>query len=798
MVGSIKPTGLGGFGGSRPGSVNLNADPPQSDGRQAAGMGGLQGAQLHQQIIPGQAIKNFLAGVASSAATTGAGGGFNWKHHGGGLEQNEVLAGMLENGGISQDTIEYYIGKVEDPMTVFMQHMVRRQPTFFYKNYQKMKEQFTVDQDTGQICPLKKEFIDDINKLPSFHQTAAINGGVIFGYLLIENMRKSGKEQWSEADFNNASEIACYQALFLEFLNWLFNTKKGVSYTHRLPKKLELQLNNLETIKEEFSKMWEMFDVPFPYASLSFSNAVSTPVEHARVFDPDRYGDYIGYIPQAKRDQAYTNSDYESINAMVDRNVASRRGEYYHEPAPKPAASQPNFDNEVSMTWGTTRNDFDNLTRENMQDYNLRRFFKPIGRDNHYFIPETDWRKIQKVFKRHPEMRQEEGLLRDCYRVVVIDFDNNDGWFSHAVRAEGLDVARVFSNPEVLLPLLEKPENEGDLYMVVAAPMADVVKDEKKLEVDVERIKELGAGIPAIVVDEPIVEQKTTALMQNVKLITDRLTSKFKDNKAAVVFDTLVEWDVFSCVKPEDKTRLFQDAPYLFSDAELKDNERPSVLNAGKHLRRLFNENVIDNNVAGFINSRMTAIVNEWLVNVCGYNAVDGKGGGGKLQIGNFVSDIEDLANELQKNDDQAYGLLTDGAVSNYLTRNLRMFHKVNPHGIPPEEMGVIEKLKDDVDLYVVREFYMANLVNDKGPYHEEFNVPLYIKRSKFPELFKLMEIVVEDPEAPTTAEVHKDHLLRYAASGHVWLFSYVGGDRNVATLRHVDTDKPLVVMGVN
>lgn len=787
MVESIKPRGgLGGFGG-RPGAVSLDGQVPQGDQR----LGGLGAGQLQAQVMPGSTIKTFLSNVASSTAQSG-GGGFNWKNHGGGLEQNEVLAGMLEHGGVSQDTIEYYIGKAEQPMTVFMMEMSRRSPTFFYKNYQKIKEMFKLDQDTGAPCPLKKEFIDEISKVPSFHQVMAVNGGVIFGYLLIEDMKKSGKEQWSESDFNNASEIACYHALFLEMLNWLFNTKKGATFLHRLPKKLEAQLNSLETIKEEFSKMWELFDVPFPYSQLAFVNAVSTPVEYARVFDPDRYGSYIGYIPQQHREQTFRDHDYASIDAMVERNVASRRGYDFQETAPKPAASQPNL-HEVNMTWGTTRSDFENLTRENMRDFDLQRFFKPIGLPNHYFITESDWRKIQKVYRRHPEMKQEEGLLRDCYRVVVIDFSNNDGWFSHAVRAEGLDVARVFSNPELLLPKLEKPENEGDLYMVVAAPMSDVVENEK-LEVNIEKVKELGAGIPAIVIDEQIVDQKTIAIMQNVTLVTERVTNKFKD-KSAAVFDTLTEWDTFSCAKPEDKERLFLDTPYLFVDANLKPTERPSILEAGKHLRRMFNEQIVDNAVCGFINSRLTAIVNEWLVNVAGYNAVDGKGGGGKLQISNFVADIEELAAEFKKNDDQAYGILTDGAAVNYLTVHLQLFHKQNPFGPPSEELGILEKIKDGVDLYVVRSFYLANLVGDKGPFHEEFNVPLYIKRSKFPELFRLMEIVVEEEGKE---EVYKDRLLRFADSNHTWLFSYTLGDRNVATLRHVDTLKPLVVMGLD
>lgn len=797
MAGSLKPTGgLGGFGGARPNSVSLDGAPPQSA---TSGFGGgFNPNPLTAQVMPGSTIKNFLAtGGGSGAALSG----FNWKSHGGGLEQNEVLAGMLENSGaVSQDTIEYLIGKAEEPMVKFMTEMARRSPTFFYKSYQEVKNNFILDQDTGVVCPLKKTFIEEINKFPSFHQIVAVQGAVIFGYLLIEEMRKSGKEQWTSTDFKNACDIACYQILFLEMLNWLFTTKKGATFTHRLPKKLENLMGNLEGIKEQFAKMWEMFDAPFPYATLNFVQAVSTPVEYARVFDPNQYGDYLGYVPHQNSNQASQETTMQSVMDMVTRNAAEfhRSQGSHQQPTYQTAASQENL-NEVGMTWGTIRNDLENLTRSNKGEYDLPRYFKPIGPPNTYFIPESDWRHIQKVYKRHPDMKQEDAVMRNCFRVVVIDLVTDNGWFSQVVRDEKLDVARVFQNPKLLLPKLEAPEDESELYMVVAAPVAEVANE--KLEVDVAKVKELGNGIPAIVIDEQIVETKSAAIINNVNLITNRVTAKFKEDTCAAVFDNLTEWDTFTCATPEDKTRLFLDAPYLFADAALSSQERPSFLDAGRHLKRLFRENVIDNAVCGFINSRLTNITNEWLANQCGYNVVDGKGGGGKLQIDNFVADIDDLAKFLSENDEQAMGVFTDGKVSNYLTQHLQMFYKTNPFLVAPEEMGVLDKIKDDVDLYVIRSFYLANVKGNKGPYYEEANVPQYIKRSVFPEIFHLMEIVVEDQVEEgdvVPEEVYRDKLIRFVGSNNVWLFSYALGDRNVATLRHVDTQVPLVLLGLN
>ena len=799
MSDSIRPTGMGGMG-QRPNSVNLDGGPPSQQHR---GLGGVQ--QPFQQqgaasLMPGSTIKNVLANGMSSAGQNTA-SGFNWKSHSGGLEQNEVLSGMLENSGtVGQDTIDYFIGKAEDPMIKFMYYMARRETPVFWKNYLQVKERFIFDQQTGMECPLKKEFIADVNKLATFHQTVAMQGAVIFGYLLIEELRRSGKEQWSEQDIHNAVQLACYHVLFLELLNWLFNTKKGVSFCHRLPKQLETQLASLDTIKEQFAKMWDTFDAPFPYANLNFVNTISTPVEYARVYDPNNYGEFLGFVPQQARHETAQTQDMHGLQEMINRNAAAYHGHSISHVAPAQQAAKSNsFNNEVGMTWGTIRNDLQNLNRENMREFDVPRYFKPTGRENHYWMPESDWKHIQRVYRRHPDMKQDEVLMNNCFRVIIIDLQADSGYFTKVVRSENYDVTRILTNPALLLPLLDKPENDEDLYMVVAAPLSDVA-DPSTLEVAVEKVKELGKGIPAIVIDEPIIDTKSASIMANVNLITSRTTARFKETSAAVFYN-LTEWDAYTCATKEDKTRLFLDAPYLFADAELKDSERPSFFAAASHLKRLFNEQVIDINLCHFINGRLTNLCNEWLAHECGYNVVDGKGGGGKLQIENLAADIQDLHDELKKSDDQAYHVLMDGTASNYLTERLKMFHKVNPYLTAPEDMGSLDKLKDEVDLYVVRSFYMANIVGNKGPYYEEANVPQYVKRSTFPEIFRLMEIVVEDEPAEgeePQKEVYRDKLVRFADSNNVWLFSYTLGDRNVATLRHVDTQKELVVLGVN
>lgn len=783
-----------GMSGSRPGSVSLDGGPPGSAHR---GLGGTQAITGAAAIMPGSTIKNVLSQGFGVTAGSNPGGGFNWKSNNGGLEQNEVLAGMLESSGAtSKDTIDFFIGKVEEPMIKFIYHMARRETAVFYRNYQTVKDQFIFDRKTGQESPLKKEFIADVNKMHTFHQTVAMQGSIIFGYLLIQELQRSGKESPNETDFNNAVQLACYHILFLEMLNWLFNTKKGVSFTHRLPKELEDTLNNLDAIKEQFSKMWETFETPFPYANLNFVAAISTPVEYARVYDPNNYGEYLGFVPQ-QSNRANHTSDYNDVMELVYRNAAKYNG-YDSSRIAQTTAAKPNISNEVGMTWGTNRNDLHNLTGDNVREFDIPKYFQSIGRENHYWIDEDHWKHIQRVYRRHPEQRQEESLMNNGFRVVILDIhDFNFGWKSVVVRSEKLPVTRKLTDPSVLLPVLERPENDEELYMVIAAPLAEVA-DEKSLEVPVEKVTKLGKGIPAIVVDEPIVDTKTAAVMGNVDIVSQRTLARFS-GPAATVFTELTNWDVYSCVSKEDKTRLYMDAPYLFVDSKLeKASDRPSFYSAAHHLRRMFNEGVIDNNLCNFINGRLTNICNEWLANECGYNVVNGKGGGGKLQIGNLMADFQDLHDELKKSDPAAHGVFTDNTAVNYLTTHLKMFHYVNPYLGEPEEMGALDRIKDEVNLYVIRSFYVVNVKGNKGPYYEEENVPQYIKRSTFPDIFRLMEITVEEEGKENVPEVYRDKLIRFADSNNVWLFSYTLGDRNVATLRHVNAQKELVVMGVN
>lgn len=782
MTDSLIPRkqGLGGAsvnvntGGGHPG---FGATPP--------------GAQQQSFTTPGAMLRQYLSGQGGGGGATSS---FNWKSHNGGLESSETLGKMLNGAEVDdKSTKEYYIDKVAQFMFHFSDSIMRnKHQTYFFQHFIEVRDNFVVDQQLQTVCAVKKDFVESIIKVHDFKRVVGFNGSIVFGYMLIDQLKKTGADDWTEREVHSACQLAVSHIMSFEFVNWLVNTKKGRTWHNRLPPNVDRSLGNLEGLKDQFAEMWEMFDVPFPYANLSFAKTTSAPMEYHRVFNPNEYGDTFGRIPGDYNPAPRTDND--SVLALVARNAQLRK-RVVEEPRQDVAAAQyQDVYNEVGITVNTIRYDFPNINPQNMDQFDWRKEFRPIGKENHYWVCESSWLHIQKLFNRHPEQRQEEAVGSGVFRVIVIDLDGARSWNSFTVRNEKLTVQYVMSNPERLLPLLEKSPDEDAVYAVQVTPV-EMVDVANKLEVPIEMVKELGEGIPVIAVNQTLVATSTQELLTNVDLTTISLTKNLKGT-SAISFN-LGEWDTYS-LKPDQqnvKVRMIQDLPFLFNDSGEKGG-KPSMYQVGRKLIDYFNENILPEGLAKFINARLMNVVNEWLVNEMGYNVLANKGGGGKLQISNFVADLEDLNGYLKAKDPMAYELFHDGSKDNYLTKGLKIFYYNNPFGVDPDEMEALDRLKSEITLYVVRDIFMVNVVGDKGPLYSEENAPVYVRRSVWPEIFRM----IEDAFDKTTENNFDttDKVIRYGESGNLWLFSYTNGARNVATLRHISNGKPLVLMAQN
>jgi hypothetical protein len=91
------------------------------------------------------------------------------------------------------------------------------------------------------------------------------------------------------------------------------------------------------------------------------------------------------------------------------------------------------------------------------------------------------------------------------------------------------------------------------------------------------------------------------------------------------------------------------------------------------------------------------------------------------------------------------------------------------------------------------------NVMNKRGgPAHLENDVPIVIKRSKFPEYFKMIEDGFDVTMGDNYMSESTDKLLKFDESGNMWLFSYSIVDRNVATLRFVTRSKHLCLLALS
>jgi hypothetical protein len=748
---------------------------------------GRPGYNMNQQQMntaqqsPGDVIRNILSqNLNNTNAATG--GGFNWGAAGGSLYEDDALRSLRTSQENDPTSNAYLIDRVAGAMQMFLQQIYHRAGPFF-EEYRKAREDFRMN-EMQQVDEIRNAFIDDVNKQHEFTRIIAINSMPFFGKGLIELLRTGNRDQLQQAEYLNTAFIACRNVLFFEMINWLMKSPNGRRYTNRLTKAIQSRISNLENFKEAAAAVYEVFNQTSPYNNLEFKRPESTRTDYNMLYGPA--SDYIqrSFEPQAVPSAAYQDEAMRDIYNMVNQN-ANNRGQFQRPPQDRSLV----IGGEVMQSWDEVRKDFNNLKPDNRGEFRLNRFFYSIGKPNHYFIPESDWKKIQHAYHRHEEQKAEETVLKDCFRIVIIDLENDDGWFSTIVRKEGLDMQSVLTDPAKLLPLLENPDELDDSWVVKPYPLADVVV-EKTMDIPIETVEKMEQAVPVIAVDDAVIGNSSEGLLTTINTVNDRLTSRF--TKINAVGFNAVNWDTYTCKSKEEKDLLHEDLAFLF-----KDNDgRASFVNAVAAVARYELQKKVSPDLIKFIGGHLTQVVNNWLINCAGYNP--NKNGKGHLSVSNILTDYRELIDWLKQRDPETMLHLVEMEKANYLNESVRMFDFVNPYTLTEgKEPTAIDLLKAELELTVGRRMYV-NVVNKRtGPAYTEANVPVRIKRSKWPEYFKMIEDGFDETMGELGDVTVTDKLLRFSESGGLWLFSYSIIDRNVATLRFVSHDKPLCLLGL-
>lgn len=745
--------------------------------RTAMGGGTMMGAAMDPMAI----FRQMVDGGGTSAAA----GGIKWESYGSGGMYDSGMQEILNSSGPDQDSMQYHASAVVQYNVIFMQHLISRSGKF-YEVYRQTVESFRRNEQ-GHPCPVRDAFVTMFNRHQEFNRPVAIAAAPLFGWRLIHIRQETGREDLNASQYLGAAEIAIRSVLFMEMVNWMMKTNEGQVHARQLPKDLAIKMPNLDKYNDVINAACAVFGINNPYAGIKFEvkAAVRSDLMNNRFEQGAEYiyGNGLGMSGQSDM------SEGKDMWAMIQRNARDWRGE-----APTRNVAEP-LDSlyAAEQSWNKIRNDLSNLTPKNKEEFQLGRFFHYVGKPNHYMIPETDWKKIQHAFVKHPEMGKEETVLPGCFRIVIINLDADSGWFSKIVRSEVYDMPTVLTDPTVLLPLLN--DDGSDYLKVEVSAVEDVagLKGDKPLVVSVETCNVLQEKdkVPVITLKDQIVAASSKELESTITNVNARVSANFTKTNA-VSFNTKV-WDTFALNRPEDKIRLFQDLPFLFKDSKME--TRPTFFSACRQLLDYFKQGILDKELMSFIDGRLTTTINDYFINAAGYDSF--KHEKNYLSVDSIIKDYEDLDEYFEKKDPIMFRILNSNDKPHPLLEALKIFTYEHP-GKPAEgELSAIEMIKYEQELVLERPLFITFINNRGGPIYQEANVPIQLKRSTFPEYFDLIEKAFDgtmgDAEFDTT-----DKIVSFTSSDNLWLWTYSAIDKNMATLRHVSRRSPLVLLALD
>lgn len=181
-----------------------------------------------------------------------------------------ILNGEVKVVGISEARRTTIMVLISEPVVSFSVSIAKRIPGIFTGIYAKTKKQFATDTDYRDQLEARQEFLSWAESEHTFNTAMATTASTVFAHFLFEDLVKTGNRSWSESVLLQSAEKAFETVLTLEFFTWVLTTVPGACYRNAQgpSNSLTVQLANLESMKGVLSKMWEMFDVPFPYSHL--------------------------------------------------------------------------------------------------------------------------------------------------------------------------------------------------------------------------------------------------------------------------------------------------------------------------------------------------------------------------------------------------------------------------------------------------------------------------------------------------------------------------------------------------
>lgn len=736
----------------------------------------------YTKIDPLSHLRGLVDGGGGGAMN--AGSGIRWDVVGSSRYEDEGLRALRGDVNTEELINQEYIQKYSEAAAAFFQSLVQRRGGM-YGEYKAVLEHFRYNKRTGTTCLIRSAFVDTLNRHPEFMVVIAKAGVPVFGQILIDMAKSSQSGNLNENEYRKASQMASTMVLTMELISWLTKSVEGREKAYALSDELKRMVKDVEQFKDAFTQACTTFGLSNPYAALVFEVNSPTRADNSMIVEAERALQGLTQFGGNSFMNNQPQQDATPLFEQVFRTAQQASARYV------PEDSNQYNDGFGHVDWETKEVDFTRITEENKGHYDYRRLFQWIGKDNWYFIPESDWKKVKHAFRRHPDQpEQEDTVLNGSFRLVKIDLDADDGWFSTVVRAEGLDMAAGFTDPRKLLPLLEGVEGSTETK-IIATPVEKLLSKDKSQSIPAAVCEKL-EGIPVITLKDEINETSSGAILAAISSTNKVLTANVKGTNATS-FKTCI-WEYFNCDTEEDRTKLIQALPFLFKDQE---DTNLSFFMRVKKMVDFFDVTAIDDELVDYIDRRLTLTVNDWLINSLGYH--NNPEHHAYLAIESILEDYSELDNLFKESDEEAFRCFNmEGSPVNFLTEQMKIFVSESAHNKEDAKDSIVDKVQKSLRLVTERPIHFT-IVNKRLPPSDidQGNDPILIRRSKFPEFFHLVESGF-GPSMGKGKEIKViDKIIQFSQDDSMWLFSYSSLDINVATMRRVTTRRSLMMMAL-
>lgn len=746
----------------------------------------------YAKIDPLSHLRGLVDG--GGAGSLNAGSGIRWDAVGTSRYEDDGLRALRGEANTEELINQEYIQKYSEAAAAFFNSLAQRRGGM-YGEYRAVLEHFRYNKKTGALCQIRSAFVDTINRHPEFMVVIAKAGVPVFGQILIDMAKASQSGNLNESEYRKACQMASSMVLTMEFISWLTKSIEGREKAFSLTAEIKKMISDLERFKDAFTQACTTFGLSNPYAALVYEVSSPTRADNSMIVEAERALHGMTRFGTDAFMNVQPQQDAQPLLEQVFRTAQQASARYV------PEDSHQHDNGFGAVEWETKEVDFGRITEENKKHYDYRRLFKWIGKDNWYFIPESDWKKVKHAFKRHPDQpEQEDTVLNGSFRAVLIDLDGQDeGWFSTVIRAEGLDMATGFTDPQKLLPLLEAVAGSTETQ-ITAVSAEKLLGKTKNPSIPVAVVEKL-EGIPVITVKDEVAEPTSGAILSAISSTNKVLTANIKGTNATS-FNTCI-WENFNCDSDADRQNLIDNLPFLFKDPPKKGeddepfDEKLSFFMRMKKMVNFFDTEVIDGELVDYIDSRLTLMVNEWLINSLGYS--NNPEHHGWLAVESIFEDYSDLDNVFKETDEEAFRCFNmEGTPVNFLTENMKLFVAESARNKDDPKDTIVDKIQKGLRLVTERPIHFT-IVNKRLPPSDidQGNDPILIRRSKFPEFFHLVESGFE-PSMGKGKEIKVvDKIIQFSQDDSMWLFSYSSLDINMATMRRVTTRRSLMFMAL-